>query len=141
MEFYTFYCSYSLSLSETFSLDWKYFKVVKGRVHIILIGVMVMLAFGLKAQNDISELIIPNVITPNGDGLNDRFEILTSGGVAFALESAPSLVVYNRYGKVVFEASRYVNQWDASELSDGRYFYSLQFKTGESFGGNISINH
>jgi len=100
-----------------------------------------MLALTSKSQDDISELIIPNVITPNGDGLNDRFEILTSDGNAFPLESAPSLFIYNRYGKMVFEASRYINQWDASELSEGRYFYSLQFKTGESFSGNISIYH
>lgn len=100
-----------------------------------------MMAFGLKAQNDISELIIPNVITPNGDGLNDRFEILSSDGNAFPVETAPSLYIYNRYGKLVFEANRYINQWDASELKDGRYFYSLQFKTGESFSGNIAVYH
>ena len=110
-------------------------------IQILTIVMLCILSVDIHAQNDISELIIPNVITPNGDGLNDRFEILTSNGLAFPVEDAPALVVYNRYGKVVFEASRYINQWDASELSDGRYFYSLQFKTGESFSGNISIYH
>lgn len=100
---------------------------------------MSTLALISKAQNDISELTVPNIITPNGDGLNDRFEILTSDGNAFPVESAPSLLIYNRYGKVIFEASRYINQWDASELNDGRYFYSLQFRTGESFSGNIAV--
>lgn len=114
---------------------------MKGRIQIITTGALLMIAIGLKAQNDISELIIPNVITPNGDGLNDRFEILTSDGNAFSLETAPSLLIYNRYGKVVFEASRYINQWDANDLTDGLYFYSLQFNSGESFVGNISVYH
>jgi len=126
---------------ETFDLYYKYFKAVIRTIQILTIVMLCILSVDIHAQNDISELIIPNVITPNGDGLNDRFEILTSNGLAFPVEDAPALVVYNRYGKVVFEASRYINQWDASELSDGRYFYSLQFKTGESFSGNISIYH
>jgi gliding motility-associated-like protein len=114
---------------------------VERLIQIIIALALSILSTSLKAQDDISKLTIPNVITPNGDGLNDRFEILTSGGDTFPGESAPSLVVYNRYGKVVFEANRYINQWDASELSDGRYFFSLQFRTGESFSGNIAVYH
>lgn len=110
-------------------------------LHILLIGALIQIGFDAKAQNDISNLVIPNVITPNGDGLNDRFEILTSDGKAFPVETAPRLVVFNRYGKVVFEANRYINQWDAIDLSDGNYAYSLQFATGEKFSGYISIFH
>ena len=112
-----------------------------------LLGISVLLAVTLSslqglAQADVEPLItIPNVITPNGDGLNDRFEIKDSSGNTFTLENAPSLLVMNRYGKVVFEASRYINQWDASELSDGQYFYSLVFQGGSKLHGTVSIYH
>jgi len=130
-----------LKQTETLTSDLEYFKPVKNLLKITVVTALCFTSSISKAQNDISDLIIPNVITPNGDGLNDRFEILSSDGDAFPLESAPTLIIYNRYGAVIFEATRYINQWDASELSDGRYFYLLQFRTGESYSGNIAVYH
>lgn len=65
---------------------------------------------------------IPNVITPNGDGFNDQFKIRK-------IELYPEnyLVIFNRYGKKVFETRNYQNNWDASGLPSGVYFY--QYKT------------
>lgn len=119
----------------------EYFKPVIKLIQLTVVAALCFASTIAKAQDDISDLVIPNVITPNGDGLNDRFEIFTSSGDAFPMESAPTLIIYNRYGTVIFEAARYINQWDASELGDGRYFYSMQFRTGESFSGNITIYH
>jgi gliding motility-associated-like protein len=45
-----------------------------------------------------SELLIPNVFTPDGDGINDRFEVR---GI---LPHKWRLQVYNRYGQAVFKS-------------------------------------
>jgi gliding motility-associated-like protein len=69
----------------------------------------------------------PNIITPNGDGKNDRFYIRY-------VEYFPGskFVVYNRWGKKVYEVDSYDNAtgWDGRnqdgvELADGVYFYTL----------------
>jgi len=81
-------------------------------------------------------LKIPNVITPNGDGQNDRFVI--SG-----LEHYPGsqLHILDRNGHVVFEAIDYQNNWDASNIPSGTYFYRLQLNDGKGSekNGTLSI--
>lgn len=57
------------------------------------------------------ELIIPNVITPNGDGYNDRFVIQ-------GLSDNSSLKIFDRYGKLVYENDNYQNDWDGSDLNN-----------------------
>lgn len=63
---------------------------------------------------------IPNVMTPDGDGKNDFFEIAN-------IEDYPDadLVIINRWGVVVYEATGYKNNWSGSDLTDGVYFYQL----------------
>ncbi len=83
------------------------------------------------------ELEVPNVFTPNGDGVNDTYEIPL-------LERYISnrLVVFNRWGQKVFEASDYNNDWDGGTLSDGVYFYILKcqgYWEEEIFRGSVSI--
>lgn len=74
----------------------------------------------------VDEIVIPNIITPNGDGKNDAFVIKD---IEFMLSS--KLVIYNRWGKKVFEATNYNqdNAWDADNLADGVYYYVLEYET------------
>jgi gliding motility-associated-like protein len=75
------------------------------------------------------DLVIPNVFTPNGDGINDVFEILN-------LEHYPltQVVIYNRWGNKVFEHSDYYNNWwEGHNHPDGVYFYVLKYtRLGET---------
>ncbi|MDN4164262.1 gliding motility-associated C-terminal domain-containing protein, partial [Cytophagales bacterium LB-30] len=64
-------------------------------------------------------VFIPNLITPNGDNLNDRFIIRNRADVG------TRLIVTNRWGKVVYENSDYQDQWDGGEEPDGVYFYEV----------------
>ncbi len=79
----------------------------------------------------VAELKIPNVFTPNGDGINDDFsiEINGSGKEVDYREAYKSneLVVMDRWGRKVFSASNYKSgDWAGENLSDGTYFYVLK---------------
>ena len=62
-------------------------------------------------------LVIPNVITPNGDNLNDRLVIL--GTESF---DRISLTIINRWGNEVYQNDNYKGEWDGRGLNDGTYF-------------------
>jgi gliding motility-associated-like protein/uncharacterized repeat protein (TIGR01451 family) len=72
-------------------------------------------------QNQINPFFIPNVITPNGDGKNDRFVI--KGLQKF---SRTEIVIFNRYGDHVYENQSYENDWSAQGQVAGTYFYLLK---------------
>ncbi|MBC7775101.1 MAG: HYR domain-containing protein [Phycisphaerae bacterium] len=75
---------------------------------------------------------IPNIITPNGDPINEYFVIPCIDSRLF---DENSLAVYNQWGSLVFEATPYLNDWNGTlnnepgkNLPDGVYFYI--FKPG-----------
>ena len=71
---------------------------------------------------DCSDFIfIPNVFTPNGDKTNEKFLISNK----FLLNTW-NLDVYNRWGKKVYSAHPYNNEWDGDDLDAGVYYYSLE---------------
>lgn len=77
---------------------------------------------------EISGILIPNVITPNGDGLNDFFEIIG----LYQFESV-ELQVFDRFKNLIYQNSNYQNNWEVnSTVRDGTYFYILKLnKIGE----------
>jgi len=85
-------------------------------------------------------LHIPNVFTPNNDGINDTFEIL--GLPNF---DRVSLRVFTRYGDEVYVNEDYRNDWDANnpEIQAGTYFYTIDtYKDGhltEKIRGWVTI--
>lgn len=72
---------------------------------------------------------IPNVFSPNGDGVNDEFFLKKD---AFdRCYDALNLRVYNRWGQLVFESEDAKFSWNGrdengNELSEGTYFVVLQ---------------
>lgn len=80
------------------------------------------------------ELIFYNLITPNKDGLNEYFVVENID------ERDCTLSVFNRWGNKVYEKDHYNNEWDASGLSDGVYYYRLDDHTTESvFKGWVQV--
>jgi gliding motility-associated-like protein len=68
---------------------------------------------------------IPNVFTPDGDGINDVFYINSSGMTEFQLD------VYNRWGTKIFTSTEAGAKWDGRssagvELSEGTYYFILK---------------
>lgn len=68
-----------------------------------------------------SYIEFPNVFTPNGDGVNDEFR------PAFNSIKSYHLVIYNRWGGVVYESSNLEKGWDgrmgSREMAEGVYFF------------------
>ena len=73
-----------------------------------------------------------DIITPNGDGLNDVFYI-------DGIERYPDnlLIIVNRWGSEVYRKKNYKNEWDGTYGSDilptGVYFYVLTVKGTSKF--------
>ncbi len=79
-----------------------------------------------------AQCIVPTIITPNGDGINDLFVIpcLAQDGVY----PDNSVSIINQWGDEVFYASPYHNDWDGTyngeDLPAGTYFYVVKFGDG-----------
>lgn len=91
-----------------------------------------------------SELVIPNVFTPNGDNSNDIFLVKSTNLTNI------SIVIVDRWGEKVYELNTEKGNvaWDGKnqfgkEVSEGTYFYTLKAtgKDGTSYdrNGNISL--
>lgn len=81
------------------------------------------------------ELRIPNVITPNGDNINDYFVIEN-----LEMTEGNRLIIYNRYNKIIYERKNYGNNWNADNLPEGIYRYWLSFEyAGHEFMRQGSI--
>ncbi|MDM1408993.1 gliding motility-associated C-terminal domain-containing protein [Myroides sp. DF42-4-2] len=81
--------------------------------------------------------LIPKGISPQGDGLNDTFDISHFGGV--------SLQIFNRYGMKVYEKKNYKNEWfgqtnsSTTLLPSGTYFYQIITHRGENHTGWVQL--
>ncbi|RMG83544.1 MAG: hypothetical protein D6714_09510 [Bacteroidetes bacterium] len=87
--------------------------------------------------------LVPSGITPNGDGVNDEFVVVE--GLEF-LYPDNRLMVFNRWGDVVYEAHPYKNDWNGTgqgnkELPSGTYYYILTLDLAKSqiCRGDITI--
>lgn len=81
---------------------------------------------------------IPNVITPNGDNVNDYLKF---NNLQFLGDN--NLVIYNRWGKKIFEQANYKNDWNGGGYNDGTYFFILTvpMATPDNYSGYFQIMH
>jgi gliding motility-associated-like protein len=78
-----------------------------------------------------SLLIFPNAFSPNGDGVNDLFEI--SAQSIYEQTGNKSLdfkiQIYDRYGMLLFESTNFDESWDGTYngqlMPEGVYFYYI----------------
>lgn len=87
----------------------------------------------------------PNGITPNGDGVNDELvfdELLNTS------ENYPDneIVIFNRWGDVVYQAKPYQNNWrgtnnSGDDLPHATYYYILRLNiaNGKILRGDVTI--
>ena len=75
--------------------------------------------------------MIPNAFTPNGDGINDLWNIKS-------IEAYPKCIVsvYSRYGTLVYQSKGYPRSWDGtsngSPVPTGTYYYIINLNADNS---------
>ena len=65
--------------------------------------------------NDCDGYTLPNVFTPNGDGVNDVFRPFPFNGIQSA-----EIKIFNRWGKLVFETTDPAILWDGTYMGKGK---------------------
>lgn len=68
-------------------------------------------------------LFVPNVFTPNGDNINDYFEVRSEGMNDFYLS------VFNRYGQRMYETDKIDFHWSGGNTSPGVYFWKVTYSS------------
>jgi len=84
-------------------------------------------------------IVVVNTFTPNGDGINDTWEIPM-------LHTYPScrVSVFSRYGTVVYNSVGYVKAWDGTykqkQVPTGTYYYIIDLKNGrDKVSGSVTV--
>jgi gliding motility-associated-like protein len=98
---------------------------------------VLVLPCAIDDPSDNSELDFdfPNVITPNSDSTNDFFVINN-------LQENTEIIIFNRWGNIVFSSTNYQNNWDGKDnsgkaLVDGVYTYKFKSPAGKTGHGFV----
>jgi gliding motility-associated-like protein len=82
---------------------------------------------------------IPNAFTPNGDGINDTWDV-------YVLQFYPNckVFIYTRWGQLVFSSTGYPKAWDGTfngkQLPVGTYYYIIDLKNNKPLlSGYVAI--
>ena len=84
------------------------------------------------------EIQIPDVFTPNDDGINDDWRIQ-------GLENFPdaTLLIKDRWGQTVYQVAGYSDQkrWKGDDVPEGTYFYVLDLRDEQKtvFKGTLTV--
>ncbi|MEN8138025.1 MAG: gliding motility-associated C-terminal domain-containing protein [Bacteroidota bacterium] len=84
------------------------------------------------------DCVIPNVITPNGDGYNDVFEV-----PCLSKYENNHMRIYDRWGQTVFETDNYQNNWNGTnqngDLLTGTYYYEFTSSNQPTKSGYVVV--
>lgn len=84
-------------------------------------------------------VIIPNTFTPNGDGINDTWDITNLNTY-----SSSTVQIFNRYGTLLFRSVGYPSPWagtyNGAALPSGTYYYVITLLPGQKpLSGFVAI--
>ena len=87
----------------------------------------------------VTPVVIKNTFTPNGDGINDTWNI-----PALAAYPTCTVSIFTRYGTLVYNSNGYPKPWDGtyhnSNLPTGTYYYIIDLKNGKKpLSGYIAL--
>ncbi len=86
----------------------------------------------IKIQNysnqNIDNLFVANVITPNGDSINDCFSV-NIGAVNTCGPRFEQVQIVNRWGRLLYQSNDAAFKWCADDSPSGEYYYGLYFSS------------
>ena len=83
------------------------------------------------------DLSVPNMLSPNDDGINDRFTVQYTGNESYSLQ------IFDRWGKSYFVSDAPQDAWEGTDANgnqarEGVYFYAIQI--GEKvYKGSVTL--
>lgn len=86
-------------------------------------------SFALEVKDDLQAVEATNILTPNGDGVNDKWMVEN-------IDQYPNneVKIFDKAGRILYSKKGYDNSWDATlngaPLSEGTYFYIIDFGPG-----------
>ncbi|SMD07580.1 Ig-like domain-containing protein [Pedobacter nyackensis] len=95
--------------------------------------------FTLTVLDDLAKIKAANILSPNGDGINDKWVI---DNIDFYPNNEAK--IFDRSGRLIYSKKGYDNSWDAtvngSPLAEDTYYYIIDFGTGRvKFKGYITV--
>ena len=88
---------------------------------------------------DTAQALVPNVFSPNGDGMNDTFQVTGLAITSFNME------IYNRWGQLVYHTSDPSKGWNggldnmaSDKVPEGSYFYIVKYHDSCSTEGEVT---
>ena len=82
---------------------------------------------------------LPNVISPNGDGINDTWVIPTK----YVSGTNTEVLIMTNYGKIVLKTNNYLNNWPENDLNlssiNQVYYYVIKTIDNETKKGSITV--
>lgn len=96
-----------------------------------------------KSNPNNETFFIPEGFSPDGDGVNDAFEIKNPEGINM------SVSIFDRFGRLVYRADDYKSDWDgkpnqegfdnARPVNQGTYYYAIKRADGKSYTRFMTI--
>jgi gliding motility-associated-like protein len=103
-----------------------------GEYDVTLTGMMGDCSYSKTETVTINTLKVPNVFTPNnGDDKNSVFEIISVNQV--------NLMLYNRWGRLIYKNDNYQNEWSGEEEPAGVYYYDATINDEISCKGWVHL--
>lgn len=111
-------------------------------------GLKIDLAATCSAESKLptnETFFIPEGFSPDGDGVNDKFEIKNPEAINMGI------TIFDRSGRVIFKSDDYKNEWDGKPnqdgldnsrtVSPGTYYYAVKRADGKNFNRFLTVNY